>query len=654
MSVVVFCCKVIIMSRSAVMNLRKEVCGMLKGGYTGKVLRINLTDKSYKEEPLREDVVTKYLGGAGVAIKYMLDETPAKCDPLGPDNNMYLSFGPLCGTDTPCASRMAIVAKSPSTGAVAKSTGGGHFPAEVKFAGYDMLILEGRAESPIYLWIKDGRVSFRDAKHLWGLNTVETQQVIKDTLKDQNVRVACIGPSGENLSAIASVINERHASGRKGVGAVMGSKNLKAIAIRGETQVPVNDPAAYKEARKFMLDAMKESPVVYPVFSKNGTHMTIDVTANMGIFPTKNYINTGEVDPLEYLGSDVGREEFNITKEFCYECPVGCSQLKLARNGPFKGASSIPEYETIYSFGGLTLMTRMNEVIEADKLCDEYGMDTISCGVAIAFAMELYEKGIITIDDLDGIDLKWGDAGAMIAMVHKIAHRDGFGDVLADGVRKAAERIGKGSDKFAMHIKGLELPGYDVRGAKAHGLSYATSFTGADHNAGYAFQEVFSTPVPYPVDRLAYAGKGKLAKWNQDNRCATCDCGPMCAFMMDMALAESCQQNTAGLVNALSGLDFTAEDITLCGERVNNAARIFNIREGLTRADDDLPARLKTEPLKDGGAKGAYIPQEELDFMLDEYYKERGWTAEGVPTREKLLSLGMDEELAELAKYVSL
>jgi len=626
---------------------------MLNGGYTGKVLRIDLAGKKFAEEPLREDIVEKYLGGAGIGIKYMLDETPAKCDPLGPENTMYFSAGPLCGTDAPCASRVMVVAKSPLTGAIAKSSGGGYFPAEMKFAGYDMIIIEGKAEKPTYLWIKGGNVSFRDAKHLWGLNTVDCQQQIKDGLGDQNIRVACIGPAGEKLSAISAIINERHASGRKGIGAVMGSKNLKAIAIRGDKEVPLADPEAFSAAQKNMLNMMKESEVLYPEFSKSGTPMTADVTNALGIFPSKNFANTGEWDPHDYLGDEIGKEKFNITREFCYKCPVGCSQVKLAKDGPFKGMASIPEYETIFSFGGATLMESFNEVIAADKLCDEYGLDTVSCGVAIAFAMELYEKGIITIDDLDGIDLKWGNAEAMIKMVHKIAYREGFGAILADGVKAAAEKIGKGSEKYAIHVKGMELPGYDVRGAKAHGLSYATSYTGADHNIGYAFQEVFSIPVPYPVDRLAYKGKGTLTKWNQDNRAAVCDCGPMCGFIMDMALAATCQNNTASLVNAASGLSFTPEEITLCGERLNNAARIFNIREGFTRADDKLPERLMTEPLKDGGAKGSYIPQEELDSMLDEYYAERGWTKDGAPTKEKLIALGMEDELAELAKYIS-
>ena len=625
---------------------------MIKGGFTGKVLRVNLAEKKYIEEPLREDVAIKYLGGAGVGIKYMLDEVPAKCDALGPENNLYFSLGPLCGTDAPGASRVMVVTKSPLTGAVAKSSSGGYFPAEIKFSGYDMIIIEGKAEKPMYITIRDGKVAFRSAGHLWGLSTNDTQQFIKDAIGDQNVRVACIGPAGENLNAIASIINERHASGRKGVGAVMGSKNLKAIAIRGHNEVSIADPEAFKEALKSMLKVMKESHVLYPAFSKSGTPMTADVAIALGIFPLKNFASTGEWDPTDIFGNEIGKEYYNITREFCYKCPVGCSQVKLARKGPYKGIASIPDFETIFSFGGAPLMTSFDEVIAADRLCDDYGMDTVSCGLAISFAMELYERGVISIDDLDGVDLKWGNAEAMITMIHRIAHRQGFGDTLADGVKKAAGKIGGVAGRYAMHVKGLELPGYDVRGAKAHGLGFATGYTGADHCLGYAFQEIFSIPVPYAVNRLAYEGKGKLTRWNQDTRAASCDCAPMCGFIMDMAVAEVSQQNTADLVNALTGLNYSANEVTCCGERLNNAARILNIREGFTRADDTLPERLMTEPIKSGGSKGSYIPQNELDFMLDEYYEDRGWTMDGVPTEDKLISLGMEQELAELTKYI--
>ena len=627
---------------------------MLKGGFTGKVLRINLTKKTFAEEALREDVAAKYFGGAGIAIRYLLDEVPAACDPLGPENNLYMSLGPFCGTDIPGASRVMCVAKSPLTGAVGKSSAGGHFPAEVKYAGYDMIILEGKADEWTWLWIKDGKVTFRDAKELKGLSTSDTQQVIKDKLGDQNVRIACVGPAGENLNAYASIINEKRASGRKGLGAVMGSKNVKAIAIRGEKPVPVANAEKLKEATKAMTTAMKDSPILYPHFSHGGTPGIVDKIHGLGLLPSKNFATTGEWDPVDYFGHDIGIDEFNTTKEYCYRCPVGCAQVKLAKAGPHRGAASVPEFETIYSFGTTTLMTSFNEVIAADKLCDEFGMDTISCGVAIAFAMELYEKGIITKDDLGGIDLKWGNADAMIAMVTQIAHREGFGAILADGVQAAAKKIGKGAEKYAMHVKGLELPAYDVRGAKAHGLNYATGYTGADHCLGYAFQEVFSIPVPYAVDRFEYKGKGKLTKWNQDTHSVCLDAAPLCAFIMHMALAGFCHKNTADLSNGLVGTNFTPEDMMLVGERMNNAAKIFNIGAGFTRADDTLPERLKTEAMKEGGSKGHVVAEADLQAMLDEYYEERGWTKEGVPTKERLISLGMEEELSELGKYVEI
>lgn len=626
---------------------------MLKGGFTGKVLRINLTKKEFVEEALREDVAAKYFGGAGVAIKYMLDETPAGCDPLGPENNLYFSLGPFCGTQIPGASRVMVVAKSPLTGAVGKSSSGGHFPAEIKYAGYDMIILEGKAEEATWLWIKDGKVSFRDAKEFKGLSTSDTERMIKDKLGDQNVRVACIGPAGENLNAYASIINEKHAAGRKGLGAVMGSKNVKAIAIRGEQEVPICNAEELKEATKVMTTAMKDSPILYPHFSVGGTPGIVDKIHGIGLLPSKNFATTGEWDPVDYFGHDIGIDKFNATREFCYRCPVGCSQVKLAREGPYQGTASVPEFETIYSFGTSTLMTSFNEVIAADKMCDEFGMDSISCGVAIAFAMECYENGLITIDDLDGIDLKWGNAEAMIAMITKIAHRDGFGAVLADGVQSAAKKIGKGSEKYAMHVKGLELPAYDVRGAKAHGLNYATGYTGADHCLGYAFQEVFSIPIPYAVDRFEYKGKGILTKWNQDTHAICLDAAPLCAFIMHMALAGFCQKNTADLSNALVGTSFTPEDMMLAGERINNAARIFNIGAGFTRADDTLPERLRKEAMKEGGSKGQLIADEDLQFMLDEYYEARGWTKDGIPTKERLVALGMEKEWETLSKYTA-
>jgi len=616
---------------------------MYTGGYTGKILRINLTDQTAKEEELSLEIAKDFIGGAGFGIKYLFDEVKAGTDPLGPENKLIFASGPFSGTTIPCASRMAVTAKSPLTGAVGMALTGGYFPVELKFAGYDALIIEGRADKPAYVWIKNGKVQFRSAKKVWGMKTTDCQQIIKNELNDQNVRIACIGPAGENLSKIACIINELRAAGRKGLGAVMGSKNLKAIAIRGNAKVAIADKEKLKTARGGFTKAMKESPVLYPQFSKLGTPMVVDHTCAMGIFPGKNFSATGEFAPADKIGVEV-QETRNVGSEHCFGCPVGCSQLKLAKTGAYAGIlAEGPEFETMYSFGGVTGVDNIDAIIAADRLADELGLDTISAGVTIGFAMELYEKGILSKEETGGLELNFGNDKAMLTLLRLMAFREGIGDILADGTKAAAEKIGKGSDKYAMHVKGLELPGYDVRGAKAHGLNYATSYTGADHNRGYAFQEIFGIPIPYEVDRFAAEGKGKLTKWNQDVRSATCDAAPMCAFLLDMAVPAIATENTANLMEAVTGLKYTPGEIQTVGERINNLARAFNVREGFTRDDDTLPDRLMTEPLKEGASRGQLISKDDFKQMLDEYYTERGWDMNtGAPGREKLTELGLE------------
>ena len=615
---------------------------MYSGGYTGRILRINLTGKTAQEEKLPLEVAQNFIGGAGLGIKYLFDEVKPGTDALGPDNKLIFAPGPFTGTPTPCASRMAVVGKSPLTGAIGTALTGGYFPAELKFAGWDAIILEGKSDKPTWISIKDSTVKFHDATGIWGTMTFDCQQMVKDDLKDQNTRVMCIGPAGERLSKLACIINERRAAGRKGLGAVMGSKNLKAIAVRGTGTVAIASEEKYKTARTEMLKTMKESPVLYSAFSPAGTPMVVDLTGALGILSAKNWSATGEFVPVDQLGLDAQNTR-KIGKEHCYDCPVGCSQMKLARSGPYAGIlTEGPEFETIYSFGTETGVANLDAVIAADRLADELGLDSISAGVTIGFAMELFEKGILTTSDTGGIDLKFGNDKAMMDVLRMMAFREGIGDILSDGTKAAAQKIGKGSDKFAMNIKGLEMPAYDVRGAKAHGLNYATAYTGADHNKGYAFQEIFGIPVPWEVDRLAIEGKGKLTKWNQDVRAVTCDCATMCAFILDTALPATSTQNTAALMEAITGLSFTADEVQRVGERLNNLAKAFNMREGFTRADDTFPERLMTEPLKDGGSKGQLISKDDLKKMLDEYYTERGWdTQTGVPTRAKLEELGL-------------
>lgn len=622
---------------------------MYKGGYTGTILRVNLSTQMVTTETLPYETARDFIGGAGFAIKYLFEELEGGLDPLGPENKLILAVGPLTGAPVPCASRMAIGSKSPLTNAMGIALTGGHFPAELKFAGYDMLIIEGKSDEPVYLWIKDGDVKFRKAAELWGTQTSDCQQMIKDKLGDQNIRIACIGPAGENLSRMACIINERRAAGRKGLGAVMGAKNLKAIAVRGSGKVAVADKDRFKEARTAMAKSMRDSPVLYSQFAKLGTPMVVNHTCDLGIFPAKNYTATGEFSPANELGV-AAQLTLKVGSENCYMCPVGCGQLKLARKKPYAGALGEPEFESLYALGAAAGIDNLDSVVAADRLCDELGLDTMSAGVTVGFAMELFSKGLLTVADTDGMNLQFGNDQALIKLLSLMAYRDnGIGRLLSDGVKAAAEKSGPEAQKYAMHVKGLELPGYDVRGAKAHGLNYATAYTGADHNRGYAFQEIFGIPVPHEVDRFSPEGKGALTKWNQDVRTATCDCPTMCAFLLDMAMPGNAPENTAALMTAITGMRYTPEEVIRVGERVNNLARAFNVREGFTRTDDTLPRRLLKEPLTHGASKGGVISPTELDQMLDEYYAARQWEREtGIPGKEKLLSLGLEQAVIKL------
>ncbi|MCX8177992.1 MAG: aldehyde ferredoxin oxidoreductase family protein [Candidatus Bathyarchaeota archaeon] len=611
-------------------------------GYAGRILYVNLSSSEFYIKDLDVDYVYPVIGGAGLGIKLLYEEVNPNVDPLSPDNRLIFSVGPIVGSGAPCVSRMAVVAKSPLTGAVGMSMAGGYFPTEIKFAGYDAIVIYGRAEKPVYLWIENDKVSIEDASSIWHLTTTDTQLLLKEKLSRPEAKVACIGPAGENLVRYACIINERRAAGRKGLGAVMGSKRLKAIAIRGTGRVGIASREKFRENVKKMHELMAKSPALYPSFSKFGTPITVEVTAELGILPAKNWTATGCFAPVETLGGEA-QSNYTITRMGCYGCPVRCGQIKVVDRGPFAGCMTEgPEFETTYSLGTMCGINYFPAVIAADRYCDEYGLDTISTGACIAFAMELVERGILSRGEVDNLDLRFGNYEAVIEMVRRIAYREGFGNILAEGVKRASGIIGRGSERYALHVKGMELPGYDVRGAKAHGLNYATAYTGADHNRGYAIQEIFNVPVPYMVDRLALDGKGRLCKWNQDVRTAVCDCMPLCVFIFDMGLAADALELMANLYESLTGLGMKAEDVYAAGERVNNIARLFNFKAGFTRKDDALPARIMEEAIPGGPSKDQMITFEELNKMLDEYYEARGWDRErGVPTDEKLRQLGI-------------
>ena len=618
------------------------------GGHWGKLLRVNLTTKEIKVEKIADDVLKNFVGGNALGAKILYDEVPAHADPLGPDNRLIISTGPLVGTRIPCTSRMCVTTKSPQTGCVASSFSGGYFPVEFKWAGYDVLVIEGVSDKPVMLVIHDEKVSLRDAEKYWGLNALDVQTYIKEDLDDWNYRIATIGPAGENKSSMACIINEARAAGRKGVGAVMGSKKLKAIAVRGtQKDVPVADKKMLQGTIIEQLGHLKKSPIAYPIFSKTGSAMATDATTELGVFPVMNYLEAGDAQWGEILGSKAFADNI-VTKNPCYNCPMACSQVRLVKKGHYAGiASEGPEYESVYSLGSVVGIKETSAIIAADRLCDELGLDSISAGVTAAFAMELNEKGLFT--DMDGLEMRFGNDLAFMEFLRKIAYKEGtIGRIFSDGTKAAADKIGNNTKDYAMQVKGLELPAYDVRGLKAHGLNYATSYTGADHCRGFAFQEVFGIPVPHAVERLSLEGKGKLAKFNQDFCGGAIDIPIFCHFTVLLGWPEVAHELAGKFLTAVTGWGYSAEDVCVLGERLTNLTRMFNVREGFSRKDDSLPKRLREEPLKKGLSKGEVLSQRDLDTMLNEYYEVRGWTEDGIPTPQKLNELGLQFTLKDL------
>ncbi len=617
------------------------------GGYAGKFLRVNLSTGELRAEPVPEDVKRKFVGGRGFGVKYLYDELPAGVDPLGVQNKLLLLNGPLAGTNAQTVSRWMAVTKSPLTGCFARAVGGADFGAWLKFAGYDFIIIEGKAKKPIYLYITNNSCEIRDAGDLWGLNTEETQRRLCQ-MHGEHTRVACIGPAGEKLVRYAVIASERRTASRCGVGTVMGSKNLKAVAINPERRFEVADPAGFKELVKEQVRFL-QADGQYRNFREWGTSNSSQAFNTLGVFPVKNF-RAGQQDGFEKFSGKKYREmrrgDFG-----CYSCSVRCGKKHVVLSGPYSGATSEgPEYESIWAFTGSIDNTDIGATVAADQVCDDFGMDTISTGNTIGFAYELFEKGILTKKDTDGLDLTYGNHSAMITLIEKIGRREGFGDVLAEGIMRAAARIGKGSQEYAMHVKGLELPGYEPRAAKAHGLNFATSNIGASHCFGYARQEIFGTPVPRAVDRFADEGKGDITAYNQ-NHVALVEVGIVCTFS---ASWNWFYPLFGKMLSAATGIvEFgDTEYLRTVAERIYNLERVFNIREGFRRKDDTLPRRMLTEPLEQRGGPAHGQVVRKQDPLLDEYYESRGWTREGIPTPQKLKALGLDSVVKDVERLI--
>jgi aldehyde:ferredoxin oxidoreductase len=606
-------------------------------GYAGKVLYVNLTTGKTRTEKLGEETARKYIGGIGLGMRLWLANSKAGVDPFSPENPLVLALGPVSGTMFPTGGNgHAFISKSPATGAVGEAVSHGTFGAEVKRAGYDAIIITGKAEKPIYLWIDDDSVQMLDAAHLVGKSPSETEEAIKTDLGDYYVRVASIGLAGEKLSKIACILNEKtRAAGRTGLGAVMGSKNLKAIAVRGTSDIVPAKPEEFMDMVKEFHERMKGPST--QKYRTLGTVENVLINNTLQCMPTRNY-SSAHFEDAEKVSGEALNEKYVSKIIACSSCPMRCEHEAVVREGPYKGTMARIEYESLWAMGPYTGVNKLDAIIKAAELCNYYGLDAQSAGVTVAFVMDCHEKSILTHEELGGIDAHFGNAEALIQLIEKIGKREGIGDMLADGVKAASEKIGKGSDKLAQQIKGLEVTGYDLRCLKTAALAAAVSFRGADHNRSSAY----AVDMKGKVDRLkAEKGRGKIVKDLEDTY-ALLDSLIVCKNARGTFYKET--QDMAKLYSLVTGYDTSPEELTVAAERINTLARLINIREGLSRKDDTLPWKVMNEPIPDDGpAKGSVVTQDELDLLLDDYYESRGWTLEGVPTAAKLTQLGMDE-----------
>jgi len=610
-------------------------------GYMGKILKVDLSKSNISEEVPPEDARKMFLGGSGLATKYLFDEVPKGADPLGPENALIFMTGPLTGTESPSAGRYCVVSKSPLTGFWGEANSGGNWGVHLKGSGFDGIVFKGISPEPVYLVIDEGNAKLRDAKNIWGKGVAETNRLIKEELGEE-FQVACIGIAGENLVRYACVINDLHrAPGRCGMGTVMGSKRLKAIAVRGAKPIEVANKEVFTKVSKTNYDLVNES-MLKITLETFGTSMATDLVNVRGGFPTRNW-QTGVFPDIEKIsGITFGTSELLVDRKHCYACPISCGRVSVVKSGPYACKGEGPEYETIGSFGGMCGIESLEAVTLAHNLCDDYGLDTISAGSTIAFALECYEKGILTKADTGGLELKFGDPDVAIQLVHKIAKREGIGDLLAEGTKKMAKKLGKGSEKFAMHVKGLELPAYDPRAARICGLAFATANRGGDHITAYIegptfmdipFLCVENSKIEDPL--VENPAEAKVLKDLEDSL-TVFDAMGTCKFM-GMALAT---EDWVDMIANCVGWKFDVGDYRKLGERIYNLARAFSVREGLTRADDSLPKRLLEDPMPEGPAQGLVV--EKLDEMLDAYYEFRGWDKKtGKPTPEKLKELGL-------------
>ena len=571
----------------------------------------------------------KFIGGRGLGSYYLYKLVDPKVDPLSPENVLIFATGPLTGTSAPTGGRYMVICKSPLTGLIACSNSGGFFGAEIKRAGYDMIVIQGKAESPVYVAIKDDEVEIRSAENVWGLDTHATTDKLIEEFGEKGAKVACIGPAGEKLVKIACVINDKHrAAGRSGVGAVMGSKNLKAIVIKGSKRIEPEDRDAFMNVVKAKVEKIRKNPVTGEGLPKLGTKVLDNIINENGLYPTKNFQTGVFAKTAEVCGEALIEKGYLKKNKGCYACPIQCARYVELPTGK-KGEG--PEYETGWAFGACCGVSDLIAITEANFLCNELGLDTISTGVTIACAMELYEKGYIPKEDLaKGPELTFGNSEAIVYYTKAIAYREGLGDKMAEGAYRLASFYNH--PEIAMCVKKQELPAYDPRGAYGHALGYATSNRGGCHVRQYLISpEILG--IPEKLEPLTTKDKAKWVKIFQELT-AVIDSSGLCLFTSFALSAEDYKD----LISAGTGFDYSIEELMKCGERIWNLERLFNLKAGLDPAEDTLPKRFLEEPMPEGPKKGSVVP---LAEMLKEYYSIRGWDEKGIPLKEKLEELGL-------------
>lgn len=602
------------------------------GGYTGKILSINLKTQTTNVDETDLNDARNFIGAKGLGAKILFDRLPKKTDPLSSKNILMFTTGPITGTSAQTSGRGTVVTKSPQTGLFLDSHFGGFFAAEIKKAGWDIIIVNGKSDQPVYLVINNDSVKFKDAKELMGKECLETHNLLQK--KEGKVKTSVIGPAGENLVKFSAITFDGHRhAGRGGAGAVMGSKNLKAIVISGDKKVPLHDPEGFALKSKEVLKRIQENDFV-PKRREFGTPYWVKIINDEGFIPTRNY-QEGEFEHGKEIDADAMQKKIVDKGGACFNCVIACWNKSSIKSGPYKGLSLVgPEYETIALMGSNLGMNNIEDVAYLNSRCNELGMDTISLGGVLGFAIEAYQKGAVTKNDLNNNDISWGKTEELAKLIEDIAYRKGkIPSILAEGVKIASEKIGGITKDFAVHIKGLEIPGYDPRGTFGMAIAYATSDRGACHQRAWTVKAELWDPN---LQRFSFKGKAKMVKDVQDSIASFfsmvfCDFAPIST--------EHCVE----LWNLATGFNHTTESYLKAGERIWNLIRLFNLREGMDPADDNLPIRFLKESFTKGHAKDVIIKKEDFEKSLKEYYTLRGWTEKGIPTSKKLKELGLSK-----------